>query len=151
MNTHLPKPSHRIPVRVLLPAGLILFVGGIFLASLMVLWAIGTKGVPHLGGTLTALFAADSAQAWWYVTRAAGLTAYLLTWLSMVWGLAISSRFFHPVVDGTYSYDFHEFLSLLGLGFVLLHVAVLLFDRYEPFSVLQVLIPFVDSYRPFWV
>jgi predicted ferric reductase len=93
----------------------------------------------------------DTVQAWWYVTRAAGLTSYFLLWLSMVWGMAISTKIFHPAVDGTYSYDFHEFLSLLGLGFVLLHVIVLMFDQFLPFNIWQIMIPFVDTYRPFWV
>jgi predicted ferric reductase len=69
----------------------------------------------------------------------------------MVWGMAISTKFFHPTVDGTYSYDFHEFLSLLGLGFVLLHVVVLMFDQFLPFSIWQIMVPFIDTYRPLWV
>ncbi len=101
--------------------------------------------------SLQSLFAINTVQAWWYITRAAGLTAYFLLWLSMVWGMAITSRIFHPALEGTYSYDFHEYLSILGLGFVLLHVIVLLFDRYLPFSIWQIAIPFIDSYRPLWV
>jgi predicted ferric reductase len=50
-----------------------------------------------------------------------------------------------------YTYDFHQFLSLLAIGFTFLHVAVLGLDRYLPFSALQILIPFTASYRPFWV
>ena len=38
-----------------------------------------------------------------------------------------------------------------GLGFVIVHVVVLLFDKYLPFSILQLLIPFIDTYRPLWV
>jgi len=30
-------------------------------------------------------------------------------------------------------------------------VVVLLFDHYLPFSILQILVPFLDTYRPFWV
>lgn len=93
----------------------------------------------------------DTVQAWWYITRAAGLTSYLLLWLSMVWGMAIPTKIFHPTMEGAQSYDFHEFLSLLGLGFVLLHVIVLMFDQFLPFTIWQVLIPFTDSYRPLWV
>ncbi len=126
-------------------------VGMIFAGSLFVLWASQMPAGAAVGDGLTALFATNTVQSWWYVTRAAGLTSYFLLWLSMVWGMAISTRIFHPTVDGTYSYDFHEFLSLLGLGFVLLHVLVLLFDKYLPFNLLQILIPFVDSYRPLWV
>jgi predicted ferric reductase len=69
----------------------------------------------------------------------------------MVWGFAISSKIFHAVVDASHTYDFHEHLSLLGLAFIFLHVFVLLLDRYLPFSLLQVLIPFTDTYRPLWV
>jgi predicted ferric reductase len=69
----------------------------------------------------------------------------------MVWGLAIPSKSFQSFLDGAFSYDFHEYLSLLGLGFVFVHVAVLMLDKYLPFSLIQVVVPFIDTYRPFWV
>jgi predicted ferric reductase len=97
------------------------------------------------------LFSFDSVQLWWYVTRAAGLVAYLLLWLSMVWGLAVSSKIFDPFLTRDYTYDFHQYLSLFSLGFVALHVIVLMLDRYLPFSLLQVLAPFTSPYRPLWV
>jgi predicted ferric reductase len=97
------------------------------------------------------LFSIDSVQLWWYVTRAAGLVGYLLLWLSMVWGLAVSSKIFDPFLTRDYTYDFHQYLSLFSLGFVVLHVVVLMLDRYLPFSLLQVLVPFSSAYRPLWV
>ena len=100
---------------------------------------------------LGTLFELNSVQIWWYVTRASGLTGYLLVWLSMVWGFAIPTGFVKPVLENIFTYDFHEHLSLLGLGFILVHMLVLLFDSYLPFSILQLLIPFTDTYRPFWV
>ena len=136
---------------LLKPVGAILLVGAVF-SGLLLLLALGSSlSGSSLVQAIQSLFAMDSVQIWWYVTRAAGLTGYLLLWLSMVWGFAISSRILQPVVESTFTYDFHEHLSLLGLGFVLLHITVLLFDHYLPFSLLQLLIPFVDSYRPFWV
>src|SRR6185369_232404 len=33
----------------------------------------------------------------------------------------------------------------------IVHVVVLLFDKYLPFSVLQLLVPFTGTYRPLWV
>lgn len=137
--------------QVLRGAFIILLVGLIFAGSLAVLWLSQTPAGVAVGSSLSSLFATNSVQSWWYVTRAAGLTSYFLLWLSMVWGMAISTKFFHPAVDGSYSYDFHEFLSLLGLGFVLLHVVVLMLDKYLAFNILQILIPFVDTYRPLWV
>lgn len=137
--------------QVLRGALIVVLVGLIFAGSLAVLWLSRTPAGVAVGSSLSSLFATDSVQSWWYVTRAAGLTSYFLLWLSMVWGMAISTKFFHPAVDGSYSYDFHEFLSLLGLGFVVLHVVVLMLDKYLPFNMVQILIPFVDTYRPLWV
>ncbi len=137
--------------RLLRGAVVVLVVAFFFFASIAILWFSQTPAGTAVGASLAALFATDSVQSWWYVTRAAGLTAYFLLWLSMVWGMAISTKFFHPTVDGSYSYDFHEFLSLLGLGFVLLHVLVLMLDKYLPFSLIQILVPFIDTYRPLWV
>jgi predicted ferric reductase len=97
------------------------------------------------------LFSIDSVQLWWYVTRAAGLVAYLLLWLSTVWGLAVTSKIFDPFLTRDYTYDFHQYLSLFSLGFTALHVIVLMLDRYLPFSLLQVLVPFTNVYRPLWV
>ena len=51
----------------------------------------------------------------------------------------------------TFTFDFHEHLSLLSLGFVALHVLVLMLDTYEPFSLTDILVPFVSHYRPLWV
>jgi sulfoxide reductase heme-binding subunit YedZ len=97
------------------------------------------------------LFAMGSVQAMWYITRAAGLMAYLLLWLSTVWGLAVSNKILDPVLHRAFTYDFHQFLSLLAIGFVILHIVVLLADQYLPFSVAQILVPFAAPYRPVWV
>jgi predicted ferric reductase len=131
--------------------GLIILVASMYAAVLGVLWMAQSGAGQPIANAVSSLFATDSVQAWWYVTRAAGLTSYILLWLSMVWGMAISTKILTPTIEGSYSYDFHEFLSLLGLGFVLLHVVVLALDKYLPFSLLQMLIPFISSYRPLWV
>ena len=130
--------------------GLIVLVGTTYLAVLGVLWLAKSGGQP-IANAVSSLFAVKSVQAWWYITRAAGLTSYILLWLSMIWGMAIATKILSPGLEGSYSYDFHEYLSLLGLGFVLLHVIVLAFDHYLPFSIWQILIPFIDTYRPLWV
>src|SRR5574341_31672 len=102
-------------------------------------------------GLIKWLFETDSVQVWWYITRASGLVAYILLWLSTAWGLAISSKIFDPHLLRNYTYDFHEFLSLLAIGFLVIHLSVLTLDHYLPFSVTQVLVPFTSTYRPLWV
>jgi methionine sulfoxide reductase heme-binding subunit len=127
---------------------LLLFFSALMMAFVLILQ---TPAGSSVSLAMNSLFALDSVQMWWYVTRAAGLTGYFLMWLSMAWGLAIANKILHPAVEGSFTYDFHEFLSLLGIGFILLHVIVLLFDGFLPFSVPQTVIPFIDTYRPFWV
>ncbi len=104
--------------------------------------------IPNL---LKALFALDSQQIWWYITRSAAILAYLLLWLSTLWGLAVSSKIFDPLLARTHTYDFHQFISLLAIGFLAVHVSVLLLDNYLPFSPIQVLIPFIAPTKPLWV
>ncbi len=102
-------------------------------------------------GLLSWLFANNTIHTTWYITRAAGWIAYFLLWFSMVWGLVIPTKLFEKVLSPTFAVDFHEYLSLLSIGFVILHVTVLLFDQYLPFTLSQVLVPFMSTYRPLWI
>ncbi|MFN8412593.1 MAG: hypothetical protein U0Z26_09420 [Anaerolineales bacterium] len=127
------------------------FLGASMMVIFVVILFFQTPSATPVKNSLQSLFQLDSVQLWWFVTRSAGLTGYFLMWLSMIWGFAVSTKMFSAVIDGGYSYEFHEYISLLGLGFVAVHVIVLMLDRYLPFSLFQVLFPFVDSYRPLWV
>ena len=133
------------------PISTILLVVVIFIGMLIAIMLGTSSDSANFAQQTQSLFAMNSTQIWWYVTRSSGLTAYFLLWLSMVWGFAIPTGIVKPVLQNTFTYDFHEHLSLLGLGFVLVHIAVLLFDKYLPFGIIQLLIPFTDTYRPFWV
>lgn len=105
----------------------------------------------HFEKFLNSLLAIDSVQMWWYITRSAGIIAYLLLWLSTAWGLAVSNKILDPILHRMFTFDFHQFISLLAIGFLILHVSVLTLDRYLPFTWTQVLIPFIAPYRPLWV
>jgi predicted ferric reductase len=100
---------------------------------------------------IQSIFALDSAHTWWYITRSAGIVAYLLLWLSTAWGLAVPSKIFDPILARFHTFDFHEFISLLAIGFTILHILVLLFDHYLPYSLAQILIPFIAPNNAFWV
>ena len=147
ISTNNPKEESAVDrvIRGVFLVALLLFFSALMMAFVLILQTPAGSSVSQ---ALNSLFALDSVQMWWYVTRAAGLTGYFLMWLSMAWGLAIANKILHPAVEGSFTYDFHEFLSLLGIGFILLHVIVLLFDRFLPFNVIQTLIPFIDTYRP---
>ncbi|MGA2489560.1 MAG: ferric reductase-like transmembrane domain-containing protein, partial [Anaerolineales bacterium] len=66
-------------------------------------------------------------------------------------GLAVTSKYLDGMLERLFTYDFHEFISLLSVAFTLVHVLVLTLDRYLPYSFAQILVPFISPYRPFWV
>jgi predicted ferric reductase len=147
MNKMTAKQKKGMINALLLSITLVLGVG---LAAMLLLLPQTAAGQSTLAG-LRQLFASDSTQIWWYVTRSAGIIAYLLLWFSTVWGLAVPSRLLNPVLEQTFTVDFHEFISLLSIGFTLVHIFVLTIDRYLPYTPLQILLPFLSPYRPFWV
>ena len=113
--------------------------------------ALSTPQAAGMRALLDRLFAFSSTQATWYVTRSAGIIAYLLLWLSTAWGLAIPSKLIDRWLNRAFTFDFHQFISLLALGFLGLHIFVLTADRFLPYSLAQILVPFISPYRPLWV
>jgi predicted ferric reductase len=150
MSTNQPNKPERIysPWQVALSITLTFIVIGLILLTAV---AAMTPVGQTVGNYLRFLFAADTVQIWWYVTRASGIIAYLLLWFSTVLGLAVTSKYLDGMLDRLFTYDFHEFISLLSIAFTLVHVIVLMLDRYLPYSLAQVLVPFISPYRPFWV
>lgn len=143
-----PDPQATILWKTVLSLFLtLLVIGFLFLGAIFALTPTGQTA----GKWLSWFFGLDSVQLWWYVTRASGLVAYLLLWFSMVLGLAVSSKYLDHALDRVFTYDFHQFISLLSIAFVAVHVIVLMFDRYLPYTIWQILIPFISPYRPFWV
>ena len=77
-------PTRTYPLASLIkPIGIILLVGAIFLAMFAAITLGGSLAGANTAQKLQSLFGLDTTQLWWYVTRAAGLTGYLLIWLSM--------------------------------------------------------------------
>ncbi len=90
-------------------------------------------------------------SAYWYLTRSTGAVALLLLTVSVALGVADVRRFSSPawprfVVDGL-----HRYASLLAVIFVVLHVITSVLDGFAPISLTAAIIPFVSSYRPFWL
>jgi predicted ferric reductase len=151
MKTHNEPLDKKLPpdaLKNILVISALLVFGIVFMAFglLAMQPTTGTSPLQVINGFL----GLDSVHIWWHLSRVSGLMAYLLVWLSTLWGFAISSKIFDSFLKREFTYDFHEHLSLLSLGFVLGHAVTLLLDRVEPLSLVEVLIPFVSNYRPFW-
>ncbi len=89
-------------------------------------------------------------KAYWYMARAGGIVGYLMVWLSVMWGLVLSTKITEKLVPASLAYGLHEFLSLGTILFATGHALVLLGDRYTGFNIFHLTIPFIAPYRPLW-
>jgi predicted ferric reductase len=70
----------------------------------------------------------------------------------MALGLGVTNKMarFWPGTPAAFA--IHEYVSLLGLAFTMVHAIVILGDKYISFTFLQLLTPFSTvGYKPFWV
>lgn len=84
----------------------------------------------------------------WYIIRASGISAYILFSLSMLWGLALSSKIVKDWSPGALSMLVHATTSWLGIAFTAMHMGLLLFDEYLTYAITDIFIPFTGPYRP---
>jgi predicted ferric reductase len=134
-------PAPPAPRTVLL-TGLAIAAGTLAAVLVLPAWAPG----------LSASLLGPEPKAYWYLSRASGLVAFALVWLSMVWGLLITSRVARRWPGVVSASDVHQHVSLLGLGFGLFHALILLGDRYTNYSLAQLLVPFTAAaHKPLWV
>ena len=91
-------------------------------------------------------------KAYWYLSRSSAIVAYILLWISMVLGLAITNKLARAWPGGPTFAALHEHTSWLGLLLAAFHALILLGDHYIGYTLPQVLMPFASAaYRPLWV
>jgi predicted ferric reductase len=101
---------------------------------------------------LTRSIGGAEPTAYWYLSRASAMVAYLLAWLSMVLGVSMTNKLARIYPGGPVAFDLHQHTSLLSIAFALFHALILLGDKYIAYTLFQVLVPFSSStYEPIWV
>lgn len=85
----------------------------------------------------------------WLLTRSAGVGAYLMLYLAVAWGLLATTSLVTKRVSKRSSTAFHGFVASAGLFLLALHLTGLLLDRFVRFDLLDLLIPFHATFRPF--
>ncbi|MDF2630447.1 MAG: hypothetical protein K0R39_4278 [Symbiobacteriaceae bacterium] len=111
--------------------------------------AIPWAGLGALGATVAAVSLAAPGllqveNPTWAMTRAAGLVAFALLWLSVMLGLLQSTGYFR--MAGVV--DLHTFVSVWALYATVSHMVVLLFDHHSPYRLVEILIPFASRVSP---
>lgn len=94
---------------------------------------------------------AGDTHSFWYLSRSAGVVAYLLLWGSVVWGMLLSARARWSFLRPANTLDAHQFLSNVAIGFAFFHALVLVGDRYLSLPLSQLLTPFASGYQPAFV
>lgn len=120
--------AQRNPSAVEIPFGGLVVLGAAALAV-----GAGVPGILYTGNPT------------WSMTRAVGLVAFGLLWLSTVLGLLQSTGYFR---SGSSVLDLHTFVSIWALYTTVFHVVVLLFDRHSPFTLTEILVPFAAASHP---
>ncbi len=97
------------------------------------------------------LAVASSGRALWYLTRGSGTVALLLLTVSVVLGVLEVRRFEGSrwprfVLDAV-----HRYASLLAIVFLVVHILTSVLDGFASISLIDAIIPFLGSYRPFWL
>jgi predicted ferric reductase len=88
----------------------------------------------------------------WDIARAGGFTAYILLTLSVVVGLALSTKIQSPSRwPRLINSELHNFLTLLSTIFLVIHVLAVWLDPFTHFGWSEILIPFASYYRPIWM
>jgi sulfoxide reductase heme-binding subunit YedZ len=91
------------------------------------------------------------SHEYWYISRAAGFTAYLLLFASVVLGIANGTRFADRIFRRNNIFDMHRFTAIVSLFFVAFHAFILLGDGYFHIGPIQLLVPLTSPYRPWQV
>lgn len=87
----------------------------------------------------------------WAVARAGGLTAYVLLTAAVVMGLALSLRWQSARWPRLINNEWHNYLTLLSLIFVGVHVLAVWVDPFTHFGLTEIWIPLASTYRPQWL
>jgi predicted ferric reductase len=125
---------------------------GVFWVVLMV--AVGA--VVGVTGPRAARALADLAQVApdrlpWVATRLVAFLSYFAIAGSVVYGLLLSTKILDAIAHRPVSFALHQDLAAIGLGLAGVHAVLLGLDAAVPFSLTDMLVPFVAPYRPLWV
>lgn len=89
-----------------------------------------------------------SDQFWWLVARSSGITAWVLSAVAVLGGLALSTRALGSRPRAPWLRDTHQFVGVLTVVFSSVHVVALMLDDHVGFGLADVAVPMVSDWRP---
>lgn len=102
-------------------------------------------------GLTAETLSSPSVILYWYVVRGSGFVAYLLLTAGVLSGLLLALRWRTDAWPRLITEDTHQFLQLVGVVFLAIHVGATLLDPFIPFRWYDALVPFTGPYRVVWM
>lgn len=90
-------------------------------------------------------------SAYWYLTRSSGVVALILLTLALALGVVNVRRLSSAAWPRFVVDSLHRNVSLLALVFLCLHIVTTVLDSFVNISLVNAVVPFSGSYRPFWL
>jgi methionine sulfoxide reductase heme-binding subunit len=100
---------------------------------------------------MSGVLAAAGPSAYWYLTRSTGAVSLILLTLALVLGVIDVGRWSSVAWPRFVVDSLHRNASLLALAFLGVHIVTAVLDSFAPISIVNAVIPFTGSYRPFWL
>jgi sulfoxide reductase heme-binding subunit YedZ len=97
------------------------------------------------------IIAAGGPSTYWYLTRSTGAMALLLLSIALALGVMDVERWSTRRWPRFLVDSLHRSASLLALAFLVAHILTSVLDSFAPIGLMEAFIPFVGSYRPFWL
>lgn len=107
--------------------------------------------LPMLLSNLIYSFTGEAPKIYWYLSRASGFVTLTVLWAAMAMGLGITNKMMRLWPGAPTAFSIHQYTSLLGLGFAIYHVLVLMGDHYTDFSLPRLATPFSIDYKTLWI
>jgi predicted ferric reductase len=87
----------------------------------------------------------------WYVSRGTGLVSLVLLTLTLVGGIVVRRGVAPARLPRFVLWGLHRNVALLSVVFLALHIVTVVADSYVSINLVDAVVPFVSSYRPFWL
>ena len=89
--------------------------------------------------------------ALWYASRATGVVALLLLTAVLLLGILVNRQGRLPGLPSFAVTGLHRNVPLLAVAFLAIHVITAIVDPYVTIGLAATVLPFVSSYKPFWL
>lgn len=83
----------------------------------------------------------------WYFSRASGLVAFILLYISIFLSLTLRVSFLRNLFAPLYAMQAHCWISLQATILALIHAVVLIFDKFFGLNLVDIFIPFASNYE----